>query len=926
MPKAPPWPPSDHGGLESGTLGKKKRRPLSPETASDRHRAREIPGNPREFPARQAGAGGLSLARMTRAPDPSEDPNATATGAFEPTRRQWTGFWCMIVQQTQNAFNDKMAQFMLIPVAAAVGFAVPIGVWELDVESAAGLIIALPFVLFAPLAGWLSDRFSKRDVMLGMAVAQVCILGWICAGVWMKNLPMALAGFFALAVQSTFYSPAKIGINKELVGSRRLGFAAGIQQMTAMLAILMGQVVAGWWFDRRFIALGGTPDVAGQAAFAPLGLLAVFAVPAVALAWVVPRVPAQGREPFTRGMAVSHFRDLRVLWRDAGLRRGSFGIAFFWGFAAFLNLWSVKVAREITGGGPGFGTLSSNYMAAAAVGMVLGFGAAALLLRRGIELGWVPVAGAVMAAGSAALAFADPGSRWFPAGLGGLAFAGAVFLAPLLAWMQDHYPADRRGVLTAAVNLQSCLAGIVSVLVIMLLEMIAGAFGLATLPGLRGQLLVLALACAAITALVIRLLPRDFARLVFLAMVRSFYRIRVAHPERVPASGGALLLPNHVTFADAFFLSAACRRPLRFVMDETFMAKGWIRLSARIFGTVPIRREQPLDAIRAVIGALRKGEVVCMFPEGQLTRTGGLSELRRGFEVIARKAGHPLIPVWCDGAWGSVFSFERNRFFRKLPYRVPYGLVVAFGRPLEPRGVDRAKVREAMWRASADALARRFSPPGRGMRLPPAARLGPAADAVARYNRFERRRVRINAHQISQVNGLRWRETIHMLADDAVARTLAPLAAFPALHGGRLRIHDSMPRKPEGAWVGGAVTRERLARAGDAAGARFFDFESPGGGEPPNCGGAAHFPCLAVGGVVVAMSMPHPPKSNERNEFQPGHKTGSCGKLLPGWSWPPDDGGKPRVRGPAARSGGLELPRGSRVDADGFVFIDTAAS
>ena len=94
--------------------------------------------------------------------------------SHQPTRRQWVGFWSMIVQQTQNAFNDKMAQFILIPLGGAVGY---------SVESAAGLMIALPFVLFAPIAGWMSDRFSKRDVMLGAAVLQLLVLGWICGSV-----------------------------------------------------------------------------------------------------------------------------------------------------------------------------------------------------------------------------------------------------------------------------------------------------------------------------------------------------------------------------------------------------------------------------------------------------------------------------------------------------------------------------------------------------------------------------------------------------------------------------------------------------------------------------------------------------------------------------------------------------------------------
>ena len=120
---------------------------------------------------------------------------------FEPTRRQWMGFWCMIVQQTQNAFNNQMSQFILVALGGAVSF---------SVESAAGLMMALPFVLFAPIAGWLSDRYSKRDVILGTAMLQCAMLAGICCALALKNIPLALGGFFAMAVQSAFFSPAKL--------------------------------------------------------------------------------------------------------------------------------------------------------------------------------------------------------------------------------------------------------------------------------------------------------------------------------------------------------------------------------------------------------------------------------------------------------------------------------------------------------------------------------------------------------------------------------------------------------------------------------------------------------------------------------------------------------------------------------------------
>ena len=790
--------------------------------------------------------------------------------AGEPTRRQWPGYWCMIVQQTQNAFNDKAAQFILIPLGGAVGYAV---------ESAAGIMIALPFVLFAPLAGWMSDRFSKRNVIVGAAIAQVGILSLIGAAVLWKNMPLALVGFFLLAVQSAFFSPAKIGINKELVGSKHLGFAAGVQQMMAMLAILAGQIVAGWWYDKRYVSLGSVPGNAWDAALFPLVLLACLSVPAVAMALSIPKVPAQGGTRLTGKLLVSHFKDLGELWRDLGLRRASFGVAYFWGFGAFINLWSVKVAKSLTDGGEGFGTMSSTFMAAASLGMAAGFGFAAWLLRKRIELGWVPLSGIAMTVSALTLAFLPPPGWPFLIVLGLVAFFAAMFLAPLNAWMQDRYPAGKRGELQSAVNLQNCFAGIIAVAFIEGMNLLAVWMGLAELTGFRIQMVVIGVSCGVISWYIVRLLPADFVRLLCLGAVKAIYRIKVSGAERIPPSGGVLLLPNHVTFADAFFVSAACGRPVRFVMDETFMAHKAIRFSAKLFGTVPIRRDQPLEAIRKTIEALESGHVVALFPEGQLTRSGALCELERGFELIARKANCPILPLWIDGSWGSVFSFERGRYFRKIPHRVPYGLTIGVGEAITAKP-DRTLVRDAMLKSSSEAVAARFP-----------------CDAKA---------ARINAHQLTQLDALPRGGTLHVLEGEG----MEPLDEFAKRTKGRVVFKKSFDSDAGGVWIGGEKLRGQIAGAGSPKEKiRFFDF-GRGARVPFAKENVTHLPCLAVDGLVVAMSLPHPSKSDMRSAFQSGHKPSSWGKLLPGW----------HITNGKLFPGGLALPEAAELDGECFLF------
>ncbi|WP_193213484.1 MFS transporter [Luteolibacter marinus] len=800
----------------------------------------------------------------------------------------------MIVQQTQNAFNDKAAQFTLIPLGGAIGFTLG----GARVEDIAALLISLPFILFSPLAGWLSDRFSKRDVMLGAAVAQLGILVALCLAVRLENMPLALGGFFALAVQSAFFSPAKMGINKELVGSRHLGFATGIQQMMAMLAMLSGQIAAGLVFDRQWEKLGGSPEVAWRAAYLPLLVLTALSIPAIVLAWLVPRVPAQGREKLHATLLFEHFRHLRDLWSDAPLRRASFAVAYFWGFAAFINLWSLKVAAELTGGHAGFGTLSSYYMAAASLGMIGGFALAAFLLRRRIELGWVPVGGVAMTGLALVLAAIDPARPVFLYLLGLLAFSSALFLAPLNAWMQDRYPAAKRGELQAAVNLQDCLAGIFGFVLLIGLAALVKAAGFGPRVALHLQIGTIGVTSGLITWFIIRLLPSDFVRVIGLMLLRLFYRIRSSGTHHLPEKGGALLLPNHITWGDAFFLTAASPRPIRFIMEEGFMGTRAIRVFCQLFDTVPISSAKPREALRAASDALKRGDLVCIFPEGQLTRTGTLQELKRGFELIARQAGCPMVPVWTDGAWGSILSFERNRFFKKWPRRLRYGISVAFGEPIAPKEADPERVRIGMLEASAIALDARVAMP----------RTDPGAT---------RRTQRANAMQIAQVNALPRGGKVSVLAGDPLLDRLPGLVEFSRFY--RTPLIKADQPGAEGIWLGGDALREAIENSTtEPTGAIFYDF-SARAAVPLDRPSWTHCPCLALNGVVIALSMPDPPRPLPGSKPQRGGKEGSLGILLPGFAIHEKDG-IISVTGPATGGQPIALPPGHCIDGESFLF------
>src|SRR5438045_5300390 len=191
-------------------------------------------------------------------------------------------------------------------------------------------------------------------------------------------------------------------------------------------------------------------------------------------------------------------------------------------------------------------------------------------------------------------------------------------------------------------------------------------------------------------------------------LVKIFYRVRALGLEHLP-KGGFLLLPNHITWVDALVLQLACPRPIRYIIDQEFYHKPMLRPFLRTVGCIPIDARHSRSAIRAATEQLAAGEIVCLFPEGQLTRSGTLLRLRRGYELIAQHANAAVVPVWLDRLWGSIFSFQGGRFFTKWPKEIPYRVTVAFGRPLEADAADIATVREELLKLGELCYSRRVS-------------------------------------------------------------------------------------------------------------------------------------------------------------------------------------------------------------------------
>src|SRR6266446_6009906 len=191
-------------------------------------------------------------------------------------------------------------------------------------------------------------------------------------------------------------------------------------------------------------------------------------------------------------------------------------------------------------------------------------------------------------------------------------------------------------------------------------------------------------------------------------LVRSVYRVCALGVEHLP-QGGFLLLPNHITWVDAIVLQIACPRPIRYIIDQEFYCKPILQPFVRLVRCIPIDTRHSRSAVRAATEKIADGEIVCLFPEGQLERAGTLLRLQRGYELIAHHANAPVVPVWLDRLWGSIFSFQGGRFFTKWRKEIPYHVTVAFGKPLEPKAAGIAAVREELLKLGEFCYSRRRS-------------------------------------------------------------------------------------------------------------------------------------------------------------------------------------------------------------------------
>ena len=287
----------------------------------------------------------------------------------------------LLLAQAQETFNDCAAKMMLIGLAQQLARAA--GEDPKPLTSLIAFLLVLPYVLFAPVCGWLADRFPKRTVLNWTLVSQIGVMLLLVAALYFRSFGLAMTAFFLLSAETAVLAPAKRGILLEYVGERLLSRWVGYMEMLNITAILVGTFAGGWMFS-HWLSAGDDIWQAGLKVAWPLTGLAV-------LAWaffqVAQPTKAQSAEPFRWSLWFRHFKDVAEVWRERPLWRSTMGICFFYAIGGYFMLLVPQIAYELEAGGVRTSAVSSLMLLWVGVGTMFGNLLAGLLSRRGVELG-----------------------------------------------------------------------------------------------------------------------------------------------------------------------------------------------------------------------------------------------------------------------------------------------------------------------------------------------------------------------------------------------------------------------------------------------------------------------------------------------------------------------------------------------------------
>ncbi len=601
-------------------------------------------------------------------------------------------FWT----QFMGAFNDnifKNALMLLIAFQAGQHLSVAS---DVVINLAAGLFI-LPFFLFSATAGQLADRMEKSRLIRRIKLLEIAIM--VCAGLafWNGSVMMLLGLLFLMGCQSAFFGPVKYSIMPDHLKSGEIVGGNALVEMGTFVAILLGTMCAG-----VLIQLSHGPRIIASVlvGVALVGWLASLQIPPA-------KVHASGLR-VRWNLIRETLRTIGYARRERAVFLSILGISWFWLLGAAYLTQLPNFAKTVLAGDERVVTLLLTLFS-------IGVGAGSLLCERlshkKVELGLVPL-------GSIGLSLFGIDLFWachLPVGDGLISLGqfmaldgshrlmldfvmvglfGGLYIVPLFALVQTRTRPQERARVIAANNIINAL--------FMVLASAAGA----VLIGVAGVsipvfFLLLALFNAVVAIYIYSLVPEFAMRFLVWMITHTMYRFRHRDLDHIPEHGPAVLVCNHVSYMDALLIIGACRRPVRFVIYEPIYRLFLLNFIFRAARAIPIasHRTNPAGlkaAFDEIAKALDAGEVVCIFPEGQLTPDGHLGEFKRGIERIIARNPVPVVPMALKGLWGSFFSHKNGQAMTRLPQRFWSRVELVAGLPVDPTGVTADGLRDAI--------------------------------------------------------------------------------------------------------------------------------------------------------------------------------------------------------------------------------------
>jgi len=570
--------------------------------------------------------------------------------------------------QFLGAFNDNVFKTALITLVAFRAGQLT----TMDAKSLATLLpglFILPFFLFSATSGQLADKFEKSRLVRFVKVLEIGIMLLAAYGFLFSILWPLVVALFLMGLHSTLFGPVKYAYLPQHLRQEELVGGNGMVEMGTFVAILLGQILGAWL---AVTSADGVMTSLAVLGLAVLGYLTSRGIPDSPAADPGLRI---NWNPFTET-----FRSLKFAYGNRVVWLSMLGISWFWFYGATLLAQFPTYAKEVLQGdeslfilllavfslGIGLGSLLCERMSGHKVEIgLVPFGAIGLTLF-GIDLYFfAPVLPAAGAVNDVWQFIAQPGNWRGLADIILLGLFGGFYIVPLYALIQTRSEKSHQSRIIAANNILNALFMVISAGVSMLL------FGLGlSIPEL---FLATALFNAVVAIYIYTLVPEFLLRFLVWMLVHTVYRLKVRDIERIPEEGPAIIVCNHVSFVDALIITAACRRPIRFIMDHKIFKAPLMSFFFRQSRAIPIApaRDDPAlmeQAFDEAAKALAEGELVGIFPEGKITDSGELNPFRGGIMRILERQPAPVVPLALRGLWGSFFSRKDGPAMSK-PFR-----------------------------------------------------------------------------------------------------------------------------------------------------------------------------------------------------------------------------------------------------------------